>query len=833
MLKIKFKKQLSISHLYSCIVCLIVFNAASQDNFNNYTTKDGLPSNQVYDIFQDDYGIMWFATDRGLSSFNGTFFINYTTLDGLLSDVIYDFYPQKDGTVWCSTNKIEFFILDPLNVTFTPFRLNHLLPDDWEREVKSMLIDGDDYYFRFKGKSGYLKLSSNGVASPFELVVNDLSERKYYLKHLKADFYYYSSSASGSINKGPIDVSYRDMIVENGSKIARINYNYLEILSQNERVKKIKLLESGELLEIGTIDSLFWITGYNIGAKLINRSGEIVKTYHPELPCSGLFKDREGGVWISTLSNGVFHSPANDIRMLEYAKNEHITSLSTSGNMLAFGTHSGKVVAYSLVNDNAKVDKSSSKGLVNYYKGELYSNILGQKSEVLNSFIRKISDDPTKALVLATAHSCWHIGNQELLYLSEEECHDIEPLNNNFIISEGTGIRLIDSKGKVINHIDLKTKILDVDVSGNRIYCATSSRGLLILNFNLKLVDVIDFQSGLKSNYVNEVLIRKEIVWLGTRNGVSRVEFNRGGKTNVSTVGVLNGLTDNEVTDLDFVGDTLFLGTRSGVNYLNVSNWNKIIHSSASIYFRIKNISQQGQELKSTDDLSYYQNDITVEIELATYNINREILFRYKLEGLDDDWSITRSRMLNFKSLPPGEYELLIQANINDSWNDKILRQKIVIYPAWYTTWWFIVSVTCIVAFVVWLFFKYRILNYNREIIREILRQTLKRVKKSENIFVVRSNGSDIKIASENVLFVESSRNYITIYTVHNKVIIREKISEFLNLVPDPIEYIQIKRSIIVRIDQVKSKSKDTILIGDQEIKVGTTYMENLKKIHF
>ena len=121
----------------------------------------------------------------------------------------------------------------------------------------------------------------------------------------------------------------------------------------------------------------------------------------------------------------------------------------------------------------------------------------------------------------------------------------------------------------------------------------------------------------------------------------------------------------------------------------------------------------------------------------------------------------------------------------------------------------------------------------NREIIREILRQALKRIKSKENVFIVRSNGRDVKITSKDVLYVESSRNYLTIYTTNKKIVIREKISNFLELIPDPIEYIQIKRSIIVRIDQITSKSKDSVIVDNQEIKVGVTYMDNLKKIQF
>ena len=33
--------------------------------FRHYTTADGLPSSEVYEVIQDRNGYMWFATDRG------------------------------------------------------------------------------------------------------------------------------------------------------------------------------------------------------------------------------------------------------------------------------------------------------------------------------------------------------------------------------------------------------------------------------------------------------------------------------------------------------------------------------------------------------------------------------------------------------------------------------------------------------------------------------------------------------------------------------------------------------------------------------------------------
>src|SRR3569623_1381720 len=56
--------------------------------FTAYTKKDGLPSNLVYALKEDDFGKIWVSSSAGLSVFNPATktFKNYTTEDGLQGD---------------------------------------------------------------------------------------------------------------------------------------------------------------------------------------------------------------------------------------------------------------------------------------------------------------------------------------------------------------------------------------------------------------------------------------------------------------------------------------------------------------------------------------------------------------------------------------------------------------------------------------------------------------------------------------------------------------------------------------------------------------------------
>jgi len=63
---------------------LLHFNP-SNDSLKHYTVVDGLPSNSVYDILEDDHGFYWISTGKGISKFDPNLktFSNYDISDGL------------------------------------------------------------------------------------------------------------------------------------------------------------------------------------------------------------------------------------------------------------------------------------------------------------------------------------------------------------------------------------------------------------------------------------------------------------------------------------------------------------------------------------------------------------------------------------------------------------------------------------------------------------------------------------------------------------------------------------------------------------------------------
>ncbi len=58
--------------------------------FARWSEKDGLPSNNIWSIYEDDEGILWIGTyDGGLARFKNGKFTSYSVKDGLFDDGVF------------------------------------------------------------------------------------------------------------------------------------------------------------------------------------------------------------------------------------------------------------------------------------------------------------------------------------------------------------------------------------------------------------------------------------------------------------------------------------------------------------------------------------------------------------------------------------------------------------------------------------------------------------------------------------------------------------------------------------------------------------------------
>ena len=116
-----------ISRILFIIVAFLIgfVGVAQQPNFTNINVEDGLPSSEVYYSLQDSEGFMWFATDQGVSKYDGHSFTNYDEGKGLADDIIFEIFEDVNHRIWFVglTGRLSYYQNDGIK----PYKFNHLI----------------------------------------------------------------------------------------------------------------------------------------------------------------------------------------------------------------------------------------------------------------------------------------------------------------------------------------------------------------------------------------------------------------------------------------------------------------------------------------------------------------------------------------------------------------------------------------------------------------------------------------------------------------------------------------------------------------------------------
>ncbi len=96
-----------------------------------------------------------------------------------------------------------------------------------------------------------------------------------------------------------------------------------------------------------------------------------------------------------------------------------------------------------------------------------------------------------------------------------------------------------------------------------------------------------------------------------------------------------------------------------------------------------------------------------------------------------------------------------------------------------------------------------------------------------EAFIYVRADRKVVKIRLNDILFIESLKDYVKIHLKDEMIITKEKISRLEEKLPGE-KFIRTHRSFIVAADRIRAFTAETIEIGAHEIPVGRTYKNSV-----
>lgn len=97
------------------------------------------------------------------------------------------------------------------------------------------------------------------------------------------------------------------------------------------------------------------------------------------------------------------------------------------------------------------------------------------------------------------------------------------------------------------------------------------------------------------------------------------------------------------------------------------------------------------------------------------------------------------------------------------------------------------------------------------------------------NHILVKERGSLINLSVNDILWIQSDGNYITLHTEGKKYVVKQSLKSILDLLGD-VRFIKIQKSYVVRADLISliDTQKDKVLINGTFLPIGRSFKENL-----
>ncbi len=712
---------------------------AQKPLLRHYSTSDGLASNTIYSTFQDSRGFMWFCTDLGVSCFDGHQFRNFTSKDGLPDNEIFNFSEDRFHRCWmvCYNHKV-CYILN--NTVYSA--ANDLLC----RQLDSTHID---YTHMFFNKDGNFCLSGRHIyvihrdhialyypALTFGVVC-------YYFQENGDEYMIDSRNITKLVSGRKIGVAEGDFrsfayidshawVFGYDRQRRRSCYDYT-INGTQVTGKKIPVpFYVYDFLKHD--DSTIWwctekgLLSYKPSSGLIDTSNILL----PGKAINRAFKDSEGNLWFITINDGIYMQSAT--KPVIYNKDGGLIS----DNVLALAVDSSGTLVAAYDNDAVTVIKSRARPRFSLYRsgtgvGTRYTYflnphevILGNNSGVYglnidNGRLHKTMKDVAQksasmhnsfCLLGYYAGASYYNKENGLLSTLWDSTTTAITQDRQGTIWLGTLNGLYSLRGNNAQHFELYkplgyNRITALAASGNLLAIGTDKNGIFLLSGSNLLH--VDESNGLGSNICRRLLVGSDgAVWACTNTGLDKVTVSASATFCIYHYSQSDGLPPGRVNDVAFRGGKAYIATPGGIVVLDEQP--TIINALPRAYIVSVSTNDTLYNYPESIALNYKNNSLQINYTGISFAGGSDLTYRYLLQGAGPDTIYTPLRSLSLSSLKPGDYRLLVWAAVkNGYWSRQPAVFTFTVSPPFWQRAWFITWVLLFGASMVWLIFQYRI----------------------------------------------------------------------------------------------------------------------------
>ena len=815
----------------------IIKLGASQDYaYKNYSTKDGLVGNHVYHSVQDKEGYLWFATETGVSRFDGQHFVNFTVNEGLPSNEILKLFVDSKGRVWMMpfANQICYYYKGKIYNSINDSLLKRIsiktivseIIEDGNRnlifaEATANLIGlsatNKIYHFnRIKADFYSLglgsqkqpqiflsKFSSDYVKLPTELCNIEFNKDSIYLVSTNLKFSFFGDNPSENL------ISPSLMITTNRANenevatqlILHSNHHEISRLAKNPGFNNYFVMNDSTILintKLGT-DKFNFINSKKIDEYL---GGENV---------TSCLIDNENNLWFTTANHGIFKMYSNEILNFKWKDKgnyaQTITSVGGDDNDVYVGTILGCFY---------KLNKAENKILA---KKEMTVDFLKGMNQKIKFRQKKmmILDQMTFSVINKGEISRMKIPNDRHFSIKDFDIDkegrvfiayhagacfsDMQPIKNRFQLGNYnyfynyrttsvavgdtvnylgtlTGLKCFNRNGVIKNILPnlplLKVSINNLAYSNGLLWIGTNQNG--VIGFDGKrIIKNITVEDGLPENSIRCLYICNQKIWVGTNMGIAEISIDNLSDIKVTrTLNEIDGLLSNVTNDLFVSRDTIYAATEDGLSIIT-----KQSKKSNGLCILNDPLIKVGNRFVNSSGIMLNPNeDIQFEYVGISFKSEGDMKYKYRLLGIDSVWKYTNQQQVNFSFLPYGNYNLELIAINKFGIQSRLVSVPFLVKKRFYEENYFRILIVMLTIALIWFLLNKRIqINKNNYL------------NKLQNAQKIMELEQEALKAQMNPHFIFNCLNAIQHYIIEKDVLSANKfISSFAGLIRQALD---------------------------------------------
>lgn len=709
------------------IFIIICFNSCffcnSQNlQFDNYTHKDGLISDEVYNLFQDKKGYIWLFTNYGAMKYNGEKFQQVLKNLPFNESFIYAFYENEKGEKWIANSNCKIYEVrhdSAFLVKGTEFvssllrkkvsEINQIYSDD----SSNIFVCTKSYSYKFIKSKAYRPVCLNKKVT-IDTIMWQMIEKKnkilfvfnyteipFTRPTVKFEYTCFPKYEKNKIISLNVDIHQRAKNIKKYDELIYFTSKNKIFLFDKEKIIDELNFNSFILNFTKDKNNHLWVACLNDGLYELDEKNKIISHYFPNKTVNDVMCDSQNGIWVSTDRFGVFHSrglktycynEGNDLAIsigfIKQIGNDLFVS-TTNGNIFMFNENGEKKVISSKLDEktdillvNDKYIVSSSKKIETYSNDKKFKKQINKYDKDFTSAFKLLKIGKDSVLCLQRKGYSWlYKGNFiDTVYFNYKIYWGV--IRNNKLLL-GTDDGVYECENNILKRPDyLKitsnsiVKKIRKDSLGNFWFCSVGD-GLFKLSIDNYLTHYNE-KNLLPTNIVNDICFSSTgSVFLSTNLGLF---FNQNGDFKTWNI-----IYQEPVSYLCEYKKQLYLATKNG---LVILDYNALSHKK--LYFNLVSvlINSNPVKIEKIENLKFNENNLEFQFDIIDFCLKAPNI-KYKLQGNIEYEGETDKQQISFQNLPHGRYKLIIELLTSDN-RHKPFFISFEIHPAYWQTNWFI-----------------------------------------------------------------------------------------------------------------------------------------------